>query len=35
MENPVDVHRVKALIDQVRAVRERAAVSADSHSEER
>jgi membrane complex biogenesis BtpA family protein len=35
MENPVDVHRVKALMDQVRAVRERAAVSADSHSEER
>lgn len=35
MENAVDVHRVKALMDRVHAVRERAAVSADSHSEER
>jgi hypothetical protein len=31
----VDVHRVKGLIDRLHAVRERAAVSADSHAEER
>ena len=35
MENAVDVHRVNALMDRVHAVRERAAVSADSHAEER
>jgi predicted TIM-barrel enzyme len=35
MENAVDVHRVKGLIDRLHAVRERAAVSADSHAEER
>jgi len=35
MENLVDVHRVNALMDRVHAVRERAAVSADSNSEER
>ena len=35
MENAVDPHRVKAPMDRVHAVRERAAVPADSHSEER
>jgi predicted TIM-barrel enzyme len=35
MENPVDVRRVKALMDRVHPVREHAAVPADSHSEER
>jgi predicted TIM-barrel enzyme len=35
MENLVDVHRVNALTDQLHAVRERAAVSTDSNSEER
>ena len=35
MENAADPHRVKALMDRGHAVRERAAVPADSHSEER
>jgi predicted TIM-barrel enzyme len=35
MENAMDPHRAKALMDRGRAVRERAAVPADSHSEER